>query len=51
MEQIHHFKVGIRGANPKDVTGATMRGMAMILPDDQTIKDVIAYIRTLDSRK
>ena len=41
------FKTGIRGTNPKDATGAQMRPMAMTLPDDQAMKDVIAYIMTL----
>lgn len=45
--QLKHFKEGIRGANPKDITGAQMRPMAMMLADEQAIKDVIAYIETL----
>lgn len=47
MTQIHNFKAGYRGVDPGDVTGATMRGMAMSLPDDQAIKDVMAFLRTL----
>lgn len=45
--QLHNFKVGIRGANPEDVTGGQMRPMAMILADDQAMLNVIAYIQTL----
>jgi cytochrome c553 len=45
--QLSKFKSGIRGTNPKDATGAQMRPMAMTLPDDQAMKDVIAYIMTL----
>ena len=41
------FRAGIRGANPADVTGGTMRPMAMTLPDEQAMKDVIAYIQSL----
>jgi len=45
--QLHNFKAGIRGAEPRDVTGAQMRPMAMTLADEQAMKDVIAYIQTL----
>jgi cytochrome c oxidase subunit 2 len=41
------FKAGIRGANPKDITGAMMRPMSLTLVDDQAILDVVAYIVTL----
>jgi cytochrome c oxidase subunit 2 len=44
---IENFKAGRRGANPADPIAATMRPMAMTLPDDQAMKDVIAYIQTL----
>ncbi len=47
MDQIKKFKAGHRGADPRDATGATMRGMSMSLVDDQMIKDVIAYIETI----
>ena len=47
LNQLKKFKSGVRGANPKDVTGAQMRPMSMTLPDEQAMKDVIAYIRTL----
>jgi cytochrome c553 len=46
-DSIKKFKVGIRGTNPLDTTGATMRPMSQTLPDDQAIKDVVAYIVTL----
>ncbi|MBW2272968.1 MAG: c-type cytochrome [Deltaproteobacteria bacterium] len=46
-KQIENFKAGVRGANPKDVTGMLMRPMAMTLVDEQAILDVIAYINTL----
>ena len=47
FNSIKKFKLGIRGTNPLDVTGATMRPMSQTLPDDQAIKDVVAYIVTL----
>lgn len=45
--QLVHFKEGIRGADPKDITGAQMRPMSMMLADEQAIKDVIAYIQSV----
>ncbi len=47
LTQIKHFKEGIRGTNPNDVTGARMRPMSMVLADEQAMKDVIAYVMTL----
>jgi hypothetical protein len=48
LTQLSNFKAGIRGAVPEDASGATMRPMAMTLADEQAMKDVIAYILTLD---
>lgn len=45
--QIEHFRAGIRGADPADLEGAQMRPMAATLPDEQAIKDVVAYIASL----
>ena len=45
--QIRNFQQGIRGADPRDPGGAAMRGMSMLLADDQAIKDVLAHIATL----
>ena len=47
LAQLKKFKVGHRGTNPKDTTGAQMRPMALGLADDQAMRDVIAYINTL----
>lgn len=47
LSQLKKFKEGVRGADPLDVTGAQMRPMAIGLSDEQAMKDVIAYIRTL----
>ncbi|MCP5060380.1 MAG: c-type cytochrome [bacterium] len=46
---LEKFKAGIRGADPRDTDGAVMRGMAMILQDDQAMKDVIAHIQTFSN--
>jgi cbb3-type cytochrome c oxidase subunit III len=45
--QIHNFRNGVRGASPLDETGRTMAPMALGLADEQSIRDVVAYIRTL----
>jgi cytochrome c553 len=47
FNSIKKFKAGIRGTNPLDVSGSTMRPMSLTLPDDQAISDVVAYIVTL----
>ena len=45
--QLHNFKSGIRGYDPKDVHGLQMKPMAMTLPNDQAIQDVLTYINSL----
>lgn len=45
--QLGHFKAGIRGTNPDDKNGQLMRPMSMTLPDEQAMRDVIAYVTTL----
>ena len=47
VSQLKKFKAGIRGTNPKDVTGAQMRPMSMTLADEQAMKNVVAHISTL----
>jgi cytochrome c553 len=46
VSQLQKFKKGWRGANPQDVTGATMRPNAMLL-DDDGMQNVVSYIETL----
>ncbi len=45
--QLTKFRAGIRGADPRDVTGAQMKGMASSLPNDQAVTDVVTYIASL----
>jgi cytochrome c553 len=45
--QLKNYQAGIRGSDPRDVQGSAMRPMAMALPDEQSIKDVLAHIQTL----
>jgi cytochrome c553 len=45
--QLRKFRSGVRGANPKDLEGALMRPMARTLPNEDAIRNVVAYIGTL----
>ena len=45
VTQLTKFKGGVRGA--KDSWGASMAPMTAGLPDEQAMKDVVAYIQTL----
>jgi len=47
LRQLEGFKSGVRGWRSDDVQGGMMRGMVSTLPDEQAMKDVIAYIQTL----
>jgi cytochrome c553 len=48
VSSIDKFKNGQRGGDPKkDPSGALMRPMAMTLANEQAVRDVVAYIRTL----
>lgn len=45
--QLDHFRSGARGSMPGDIQGALMRASTMTLTDAAAIKDVVAYINTL----
>lgn len=47
LTQLQNFKAGRRGTRDGDVMGAKMRPFSMTLPNEQAMKDVIAYIGTL----
>ena len=48
MAQIKKYQQGIRYADPvRDPQGATMAAIAPLLQDDQMVKDIITYIRTI----
>ena len=49
LAQLKKFKAGVRGANPNDTTGSTMRAMSAIMIDEQMMKNVIAHIGTLNN--
>lgn len=44
--QLLAFRSGERGAHPEDTTGKQMRAMAVILPDEQAVRDVVAYLHS-----
>ncbi len=46
--QMRAFRNGVRGLHPLDRTGKQMRVMAAVLPDDQAVDAVVAYIRSLE---
>ena len=48
--QLRKFKSGVRGADSKDPEGRLMRPMARSLPDENAIRNVVAYIATLNSK-
>jgi cytochrome c553 len=45
--ELRKFRSGVRGTNPKDREGRLMRPMARALPDEDAIRNVIAYSETL----
>ena len=47
LAQLKKFKEGIRGANPADTYGTQMRAFAMTLVDEEAMRNVVAYIRSL----
>jgi len=47
LTQLQNFKAGYRGTAEGDVIGAKMRPFSMTLPNEQAMKDVIAYIGSL----
>ena len=52
VEQLQKFKAGVRGTRPGDPYGVLMgpsSPMALTLTTDQSVRDVVAYIMTLES--
>ena len=48
LNQLKKFKNGIRGVHPDDEYGNAMANMVLVLADEQAMRDVIAYIKTLE---
>jgi len=52
VTQLQHFQNGVRGGDREnDPTGAMMRPMAENLETEQDMKDVAAYIATLEPKR
>ncbi len=47
LTQLRKFRAGVRSYSPADVPGNTMKPMAMTLPNEQALADVVSYIATL----
>lgn len=45
--QLLNYRKGIRGSHPDDELGLQMQSMAKTIKDEQTIKDIVAYIQSL----
>ena len=50
ISSIEKYKGGIRGNGPGDTLGPAMIGMVATLPDDDAIRDVVAYIKSLKKK-
>lgn len=50
-DQLRKFKAGIRGGNPKDITGGTMRAIAMGLGNDAALHDLARYVADLPVKR
>jgi cytochrome c oxidase subunit 2 len=48
--QLKYYKEGIRGTNQDDVYGQQMAPMANVLVDDQAVRNVTAYIQSLEDK-
>ncbi len=48
--QLMNFKHGIRGSDANDKGGIQMKQMVSALKDDQAVKDVVAYIQSLQTK-
>ena len=47
LRQLGNYKQGVRGAHPADLYGKQMNLMMGVLRDEQTMRDVVAFINTL----
>jgi cytochrome c oxidase subunit 2 len=47
VSQLSKFKSGMRGQHPADTYGQQMAPMVSMLEDEQSMRDVVAYITTL----
>lgn len=45
--QLKKFRAGVRGGSPKDAQAALMRPMALSLPNEQAMLDVVTHVASL----
>ncbi len=45
--QLRNFMGGIRGMDPSDEPGSRMKAASSVIPDDNAVADVVAFIKTL----
>ena len=48
LRHLQAFRDGVRGADPRDTTGAQMAAMAKTVPDDRSMQDLVRFIQTLN---
>ncbi len=51
LRQLEKYRAGARGADPRDSDGQQMATFAKMLADEQALKDVVAYIRSLKTQE
>lgn len=51
LTQLKNYRSGARGGDPRDPTGQQMATFANMLPDEEALRDVVAYIRTLEGKE
>jgi len=47
VTQLQNYRAGLRGTNKSDTSGQQMRAIAVSLPNDEAITDVVTYIDSL----
>lgn len=50
VTQMQKYRAGLRGSHPDDTYGQQMAPFAKLLPDEQAVLDIVAYINTLSSK-
>lgn len=48
--QLRYYRDGVRGTHPGDSVGATMRPVMAVIPDDEAIRNVSAYIASMQAQ-
>jgi cytochrome c oxidase subunit 2 len=51
LKSLNDYRQGIRGAHPGDVYGLQMKATVSLLRDDEAVRDVVAYIGSLEPGK